>query len=635
MELPQKYEKYVAVKRHVVKVLGICLSLFIIFTIIRGQYSVPVQRGTILMLGAVMIFLSRQTLPKSRIVWLDELISWLGIVAIVGCVLYIYAEWFEIAQYRQGIPNRADLLVYIVTILIVFEITRRASDLSIPGVALFSIIYLLLGPYLPGIFHHSSIDIVEIVEGSFGMTGIYGLVLSVMVGLIYIFLIYGAFLRVSGAGDVFVKIAYMTAGRLRGGAAQTAVLSSALFGSISGSAPANVVATGNFTIPMMIKVGYRPVYAGAVEACSSTVGQIMPPVMGVTAFIMSEITGIPYLRICLASVLPAMLFSLSLLILVYLEAKKSQIALIAREEIPVIDMNFIRQTAILVFSLGTLIFMLVKGHSPAFSCLSGIIALIAGSFFDRKMRMTPKKILEALSQGAQDGLALLAICAILGIVVNAIASTGIGLEFSQIITSVAQNNLLAALCITMFSAIVLGLGLPTVPTYLLAVLVVGPALNKLGIPLLLAHLFVFYYGVLETLTPPVCMSAYTAASISKASPMQTGFVAWRFGLVGFMIPFIMVYNPEISFFTESYFTVLLVFFFSAAGVLAWVAFERGFLLHRCTVPSRILLLLIAIALFYPLYWVKILGLGGLIGMIYLPFITIRKKALKHEPINPE
>jgi TRAP transporter 4TM/12TM fusion protein len=634
MELSQKYEKYVALKRHVVKGLGIFLSLFIIFTIIRGQYSVPVQRGTILMIASIMIFLSRKTFPKSRFFWLDEVASWIGIIPIISSVLYIYGEWFEMAQYRAGVPNRTDLFFYIITILVVFEITRRASDLSIPVVAFLSIIYLLIGPYLPWIFYHSSIDIMEILEGSFGMTGIYGLVLSVMVGIIYIFLIYGAFLRVSGAGDVFVKIAYMTAGRLRGGAAQTAVLSSALFGSISGSPPANVVATGNFTIPMMIKAGYRPVYAGAVEACSSTVGQIMPPVMGVTAFIMSEITGIPYARICLASVLPAVLFSLSLLILVYLEAKKSDIALIPREEIPVLTKAFIRQSAVLVFSLGTLVFMLFKGHSPAFSCLSGIVALIIGSFFDRTMRMTPKKIIAALNQGAQDGLPLLALCAILGIVVNAINSTGIGLEFSQVISVLAKNNLLVALFITMFSAIVLGLGLPTVPTYLLAVLVVGPALNKLGIPLLIAHLFILYYGVLETLTPPVCMSAYTAASISKANPMQTGFVAWRFGLVGFMIPFIMVYNPEISFFTESYSDVLLVFFFSAAGVIAWVAVERGFLLHRLTVPSRILLLLIALALFYPMYWVKIIGLGGLIGMIYLSFAIMRKETLKYEPTNP-
>ncbi|MBW2056856.1 MAG: TRAP transporter fused permease subunit [Deltaproteobacteria bacterium] len=634
METPQKHQKYLALKRHIVEVLGISLSLFIIFTIVRGQYSVPVQRGTVLMLGAVMIFLSRRTLARSSLFWLDEIISWSGIVAMIGCVLYMYVEWFDISQYRQGIPNRADLVVYVVTILVVFEITRRASDLSIPVVALVSILYLLLGPYLPWIFRHSSVDIVEILEGSFGMTGIYGLVLSVMAGIIYIFLIYGAFLRVSGAGDVFVKIAYMTAGRLRGGAAQTAVLSSTLFGSISGSAPANVVATGNFTIPMMIKVGYKPVYAGAVEACSSTVGQIMPPVMGVTAFIMSEITGIPYLRICLGSMLPAILFSISLLILVYLEAKKSDIALIPREEIPVVTKAFIRQAAILGFSLGTLVFMLIRGHSPAFSCVLGILTLIIGSLFDKTMRMTPKKILVALSQGAQDGLALLAICAILGIVINAIASTGIGLQFSQIITSLAKGNLLAALIITMFSAIVLGLGLPTVPTYLLAVLVVGPALSKLGIPLLLAHLFVFYYGVMETLTPPVCMSAYTAASISKANPMLTGFVAWRFGLVGFMIPFIMVYNPEISFFAESYLTVLVVFLLSAVGVLAWVAAERGFLLHHLSMPSRALLLLIALSLFYPLYWAKIVGLCAFTGMIYFSFMTMRRRALRYGPENP-
>lgn len=637
MELAQKYEKYAAVKRLLVKVLGICLSLFIIFTIVRGQYSVPIQRGTILMFGAVMIFFSRQTFQKSRIVWLDEVFSWLGIVAVVGCVFYIYIEWFEMAEYRQGVPARPDLFVYTLTILVVFEITRRTSGLVIPGVAGLFIAYLLFGQYLPGILQHSPIHIVEIVEGSFGVTGtgIYGLVLSVMVGIIYIFIIYGAFLRISGAGDVFVKLAYMTAGRLHGGAAQTAVLSSALFGSISGSPPANVVATGNFTIPLMIKVGYRPVYAGAVEACASTVGQIMPPVMGVSAFIMSEITGIPYLRICLASVLPAVLFSLSLLILVYLEAKKSQIALIPREEIPVFDRNFIRQTAILVFSLGTLVLMLIRGSSPAFSCLSAIIALIIGSFFDKTMRMNPQKILKALIQGAQDGLSLLAICAVLGVVVNAINSTGIGLLFSQLITSVAQNNFLGSLFITMCAAIILGMGLPTVPAYLMVVLVAGTALTQLGIHLLQAHLFVLYYAVLCTITPPVAISAYTAAGIAKTKPMQTGFVAWRFGLVGFIIPFIMVFNPEISFFTESYLTVLVVFSLCAAGVFAFVAFERGFLLNRCAVPSRILLLLIAIALFYPLYWVKIIGLAGLIAIISIPRLTVRGKALKYRAINPE
>lgn len=637
MDLPHKGEKYDVVKRYLVRILGICLSSFIIFTIISGQYSVPVQRGTILMLGAVMVFLSRRSFPKLRTGLLDEIVSWIGIVAIIGSVIYIYAEWFEMAEYRQGVPTRADLLVYSVTILIVFEITRRTSGLVIPGVAIAFIAYLLLGRYLPGILHHSSIHIVEIIEGSFGVTGtgVYGLVLSVMVGIIYIFIIYGAFLRISGAGDVFVKLAYMTAGRLHGGAAQTAVLSSALFGSISGSPPANVVATGNFTIPLMIKVGYRPVYAGAVEACASTVGQIMPPVMGVSAFIMSEITGIPYLRICLASVLPAVLFSLSLLVLVYLEAKKSQIALIPRHDIPDFDVKFVRQAAILLFSLGTLVFMLIRGSSPAFSCLSAIVALVIGSFFDRTMRMTPRKILEALSQGAQDGLSLLAICAILGIVVNAINSTGIGLSFSQLITSVAQDNFLGALFITMCAAIVLGMGLPTVPAYLMVVLVAGMALTQLGIHLLQAHLFVLYYAVLCTITPPVAISAYTAAGISKAKPMQTGFVAWRFGLVGFIIPFVMVFNPELSFFTESYLDVLVVFLLSAAGVFSFVAFERGFLLQRCNVSSRILLLLIAIALFYPLYSVKIIGLAGLTSMMCLPPLFMRRKAGKYSPISSE
>jgi TRAP transporter 4TM/12TM fusion protein len=632
VESSQGYGRYEKGKRLAVKFLGVGLSAFILYTIIQGQFSVPVQRGTILMTGSLMVFLRRPSSPflKARFPWLDELLTWLGIAAIVGAVGYIYAEWFEIAEYRPGIPNSFDLLAYTLTILVVFEITRRTSGMVIPIVAVSFISYLLLGAYLPGILHHSSIPLTEIIEGSFGLTGegIYGLVLSVMVGIIYIFVIYGAFLRISGAGDVFVRLAYMTAGRMHGGAAQTAVVSSALFGSISGSPPANVMATGNFTIPLMVKVGYRPVFAGAVEACASTVGQIMPPVMGVGAFIMSEITGIPYLRICLASLLPAVLFSFSLSVTVYLEARKNRMGIIPRERIPVMDWAFVRQTAILAFSLGTLVFALVRGFSPAFSCLWGIVALIIGSFFDSRMRMTPKKIIEALSQGAQDGLSLLAICAILGIVINAINSTGVGLAFSQLITSVARDNLIGALLLTMIAALILGMGLPTVPAYLMVVLVAGMALAKLGVDTLQMHLFVFYYAVLCTITPPVAISAYTAASISKAKPMQTGFVAWRLGLVGFIIPFIMIFNPEISFRTDSFLRVFFIFFLSAAGVFSLAAFDRNFFLDHCSWPVRILLLLVAITIFHPSYAIKLIGLGGLGALICGQWVGRRRQARK-------
>jgi len=617
------YEKYRWTKAHLVNLLALFMSLFIIYTIIRGQFSVPVQRGTILMLGSIMIFLSKdfKKIDRHYLVWSNAILNIFGIIAIVACTIYIYQQWFEIAEYRQGVPNRLDLLVFTLTILVVFEVTRRSSGIVIPFVALTFIVYLLAGPYLPGPIHHLPIDIAEIIDGSFGITGtgIYGLVLAVMVGIIYIFIIYGAFLRTSGAGDVFVKLAYITAGRLSGGPAQTAIISSALFGSISGSPPANVMATGNFTIPLMIRVGYKPVYAGAVEACASTVGQIMPPVMGVSAFVMSEITGIPYLRICQASLLPAILFSFSLLILVYLEAKKSRITLIDREHIPVADKKFFIQLIVLVISLGTLIFMLVSGSSPAFSCLYAIFALIAGSYLDKSMRMTPRKIYAALTQGAKDGLSLLAICALIGVVLNAINSTGIGLKFSQLITSFGQDNLLQALFITMFAAIILGMGLPTVPAYLMVVLVAGSALNNLGIETLLAHLFVLYYAVLCTITPPVCISAYTAAGIANTNPMKTGFTAWRFGLVGFIIPFIMVYNPEICFFGNSYGAVFFTFFLSAVGVIAFVAFERGFFVRNCSMVYRLSLLMAALALFAPLYWLKLIGLAIFIGIATLQY----------------
>jgi len=613
--------QYSEFKKSLTNILGVGLSLFIIHTILRGQYSVPVQRGTILMIGAIMIFLSSPSHPylKSKLPRLDELINWLEIIIVISSVLYVYAEWFEIAEYRPGAPNIYDLIVYALTILVVFEMTRRTSGMTIPLVTLFFIAYLLFGEILPGIFRHSPISIRAILEGSFGLTGegIYGLVLSVMVGTIYIFVIYGAFLKVSGAGDVFVKLAYIIAGRLPGGAAQTAVFSSALFGSISGSPPANVMATGNFTIPLMISVGYRPAYAGAVEASASTVGQFMPPVMGVGAFIMSEITGIPYLRICLAALLPALLYSTSLAFSVYLEAKKEKIGIIPPDKIPKVDLSLIRQAAILAFSLAVLIYMLIKGSSASFSCLAGIIALTAASFCDQQMKMTPRKILEALSKGAQDGLPLLSICAILGIAIYAINATGIGLLFSQVILSIAHENLLLTLTVTMLAAVILGMGLPTVPAYLMVVLVMGMALKKMGIDLLQIHLFVFYYACLCTITPPVAIAAYTGANIAKANPMETGFIAWRLSLVGFIIPYLMIFNPEIIFQTQSYLKVFLIFLFSLAGILSLSAFIHKFLIKPCSLSNQIMLFFIAAALFYPLYLIKAMGLAGLIVLLLI------------------
>jgi TRAP-type uncharacterized transport system fused permease subunit len=286
-----------------------------------------------------------------------------------------------------------------------------------------------------------------------------------------------------------------------------------------------------------------------------------------------------------------------------------------------VDKELIRQTTILAFSLGSLVFLLIEGYSPAFSCLFAIVALVLGSFFDPKLRMTPRKILAALSQGAQDGLSLLAICAILGIVINAINSTGIGLVFSQLITSLARDNLIGALFLTMCAAIILGMGLPTVPAYLMVVLVAGMALAKMGINTLQMHLFVFYYAILCTITPPVAISAYTAANISRAKPMLTGFIAWRLSLVGFIIPFIMIFNPEISFHGESFVKPFLIFLLSAAGVGALSAFDRGFLVNACSWHSRVFLLLMAIALFYPRYWVKTIGLGGLVAFTYYQWST--------------
>jgi TRAP transporter 4TM/12TM fusion protein len=319
--------------------------------------------------------------------------------------------------------------------------------------------------------------------------------------------------------------------------------------------------------------------------------------------------------------LPAVLGSLSLMILVYLEARKSHITSIPKKDLPSVDKRFILQLLVLAFSLSTLIYLLIYGYSPAYSCLFAIIALVVSSYADKQMRMTPRKIIKALTGGAKDGLPLLAICALIGVVLNAINSTGIGLKFSQIITSYGQDNLLQALFITMFAALVLGMGLPTVPAYLMVVLVAGSALNTLGVETLIAHLFVLYYAVACTITPPVCLSAYTAAGIAKSDPMRTGFVAFRFGLVILLVPFIMVYNPAISFYANSYWEVAWVFFVSAIGVLSFVACERGFLVKECSAVTRLALLAAALAMFAPLTAIKLSGLGAFSALFCYQYAT--------------
>lgn len=527
----------------------------------------------------------------------------LWLAAIVAFALSLY-HWifYEDLVVRAGEPNTLDIVIGILVIALVFWAGKKMMGWTLPLICAIFLAYGLFGQYLPHPFNHRGYDFEQVIEVLFlGTEGIYGTPIYVSSSYIFLFILFGAFLERAGMIQLFNDIAMGTVGASRGGPAKVSVISSALMGTINGSGVANVVTTGAFTIPLMKRSGFRPAFAGGVEAVASMGGQIMPPVMGAVAFIMAETLGLPYVEIVKAAVVPAILYFITVFVMVDLEARRLRMKGLNKSEMPS-ALDAIRKRWFLVLPLVALVWLLFSGYTPLFAgtvglsltaliilgvpvsgsmsmplrvlfwvalgimsaaafgttfnifgyalhgitLIIGLVAvLVAINFLVRGGRETLNLCLQSLAEGAKNALPVGVACALVGVIIGVLALTGAGSTFARVIVSVGENSLFFSLILTMLACLVLGMGIPTIPNYIITSSIAGPALLHLDVPLLVSHMFVFYFGIMADLTPPVALAAFAAAPIARESGMKIGMQAIRIAVAGFAVPFMAVYEPVI------------------------------------------------------------------------------------------
>ncbi|MCA1336912.1 TRAP transporter permease [Pseudooceanicola marinus] len=531
----------------------------------------------------------------------------LMLLAALGVAMQRYAAIGEALEIGLYFFQPSDIATGVAGVVVLMELTRRAFGLPLVVVCLLAVAYALYGRYLPWIFEHGGYSLQQVMQVIwYSFDGVFGRPLSVVTTLILVFIVFGAILEAVGAGPVLLRFAFAATGRMRGGPAHAAIAASGVFGTMSGSVSGNVVGTGVMTIPMIVKRGFPARYAGGVEAAASSGGQFMPPIMGAVAFIMSDVTGIPYLTICLAALLPALFYYASLFVAVHLEAVSRDIRPIPRRELPVLTGHDWRMSLCFLLPLALMLAIMISGRSPAMAGFWAVISAIGlGFVLNPEVRRSPQVILEGLRQGGLAAAQILIAVAAIGIVIGVMNMTGLGLRFAGIIQDISGDSLFLSLVMMMLGSLVLGMGMPTVPAYLIVILVMGPAIQMMGVPVVIAHLFVVYFGVLSSITPPVAIAAFAAAPIAKANPVAIGVDACRIALIGFIIPFVLVYNPSLS----------LVTGFTWAG-LAWVCLRlaltiwlfstgfSGFASARLGAPERGLRFALGLGVLVPMIWVE-------------------------------
>lgn len=597
--------------------VAVAFSVFQIVTAAFSPLSSSVVRGVhvgFLLLVTFVLY------PPAHQRWLGWCV---GAIAF-GTGLYQWVFEADLVQ-RAGELTRSDLIVGIALIVLVFEAARRIMGLALPLVCAVFLAYALLGQYLPGVLAHRGYGLDQIVgQLGFGTEGIYGTPTYVSSSYIFLFILFGAFLERAGMIQLFTDFALGLFGHTKGGPAKVAVVSSGLMGTINGSGVANVVTTGQFTIPLMKRFGYRADFAGGVEATASMGGQIMPPVMGAVAFIMAETIDVPYLEICKAASIPALLYFFTAFIMVHLEAGRRGLVGMPKEDCPD-PWAAIKLRWYLILPLAVLVWLLFAGYTPLFSGMVGLaltvvlifgaamterfgarplqiifwvlIGLAASSFFKygigaiialaaamavvlwflRGGRDTLRMALHALAEGARHALPVGVACALVGVIIGVLTLTGAATLFAGTIIQMGKSSLLLSLVLTMLVCLVLGMGIPTIPNYIITSSLAAPALLELGVPLIVSHMFVFYFGIMADLTPPVALAAFAAAPIARESPMKIGFQAMRIAIAGFVIPYMAVYAPALMLQGDGGWTATLYVLFKAiVAILLWGGAAIGY-----------------------------------------------------------
>ncbi|PYF05784.1 TRAP transporter 4TM/12TM fusion protein [Ureibacillus chungkukjangi] len=529
----------------IISILAILFSAFHLYTTFQPLPTLQ-QRAVHLLFGMALVYLIYPTFKKqdrSKIPFYDWI---LFALSIVSCG-YLFVEYNDIMTTRGGIANTTDIVMAILTVLLVLETARRVTGIILPILALIFLSYPFFShaEWLPRMLMTRQFDLGDIFGQLFLKTeGLFSTAIGASVQFIFLFILFGAFLSKSGMGQFFNDLALALAGHKQGGPAKVAVISSAFMGSINGSAVANVVGTGAFTIPLMKKIGYEKNFAGAVEASASIGGQILPPVMGASAFIMAETTGISYGTIALAAILPALLYFMGVIMQVHFRAGRSNLSGIPKPDLPRVK-EVMKEGGHLILPLIGLVVLLGSGVPVAYSAFYTIILTVIVAALRKSTRMSLKDIIFALEDGARQSLSTIIACGVVGIVIGVVNLTSFGSTLTSAIMEIGAGSLFLTLFLTMIASIILGMGLPSIPAYIITATMAAPALAEFGIPILIAHMFVFYFGIFANITPPVALASFAGAGLSGGSPMKTGFISLRLALAGFIVPYLFVYEPAL------------------------------------------------------------------------------------------
>ncbi|WP_286953147.1 MULTISPECIES: TRAP transporter permease [Aminobacterium] len=554
----------------------LAMGFFHLYTAVFGTFEAFLQRAIHLTWVLPMAFVlyplvpfKKDQLPDTIVPWYD----WILAAASAAPGLYIMINYDQLMMRMQGVDEltTAQLILGTMLIVLLLEATRRIVGLPLVIVALVFTVYTYVcdASFLPSVLRGVPTEFDRIIEGMFLTDeGIFSSSLGVSATFVMIFLIFGGFLEKSGVGEYFMEFAQAFTGTAAGGPAKIAVVSSALFGSISGSAVANVYATGSFTIPLMKRIGYQPHFAGAVEAVASAGGQIMPPIMGAGAFVMAALLGVPFNKIMVAAILPSLFYYGAVLLMVHLTAVKDGLKGLPADELP--SKKAVFKRLYMMSPVVLLVYMLLIGYTPMYGAIAGITLAWALSLINPTLRMGPKKVLEAIHDGSENIPIICTACASAGLVVGSVALSGIGFKFVSAVISIARGNSLLALILIALVSLILGMGLPTTSAYILGAALGVPALVKMGFLPIAAHLFVFYYAIVSNITPPVALAAYAAASIADSSPNKTGFAACRLGVLAFIVPFAFCYDPGLI--LQGVLTENLTSLISGIGALTGIAF---------------------------------------------------------------
>jgi TRAP transporter 4TM/12TM fusion protein len=602
--------------------IGVSWSVFQVWTAAFGLLPAQLQRSITLSFALALVFL----LYPPRVSHSDNRLRWHHWLLAAGAVyvgLYMALNYMRIMEAGGDYTTR-DYIMAGCGILVVLEAARRTVGLPIVVLAATFLLYAFLGSYLPGFFAHRGFSLQRIASHMYLTTeGILGIPMGVMASFIYLFILFGSFREKTGLGQLFMDIGNAVAGWASGGPAKMAVVTSALEGTVSGSSVANTVESGSLTIPMMKRLGYRPEFAAAVEASSSTGGQIMPPIMGAAAFIMAEFLGMPYLDIAKAAAIPACLFFFGVFIEVHLEAKRCKLRGLRRDELPKFS-TVMRERGHLIVPLFAIIGFLLVGFTPLYAALMGLLTCVAAGAVRKATRMSLREILDAFELGARNAVGVTLACACAGIIIGVVTLTGLGLKMGNGLVMLAGGNLLLTLFFTMITSLILGMGAPTTANYIITATIAAPALILLEVHPLAAHMFVFYFGIVADITPPVALAAYAGSGIARSDPLATAIIATKLSIGAFLVPYIFVFNPAMLWIDTTAVALVQTLITSCCGMTGVGASMIGYFLRPMSWLERGVFFVGGLLLIDPGTFTDLIGFGILAVGLGAQIIKMRR-----------